>query len=368
MDKKKVINNIILIFLGGLFLLFGFGKQSLNYYRIVLVGIGFIISLIGFIRLFKNKIKNIPLLIIIGALGMLFIDTVIAINFSRIPVFSYNIITNNNSRVYNAIGYRIWSCEGKPYKVDKLYKLGYYCDVNDMEEMNSNAFLGEIVDNFDDYKNRYIKISGKISRKESINYIEMQAYQPNGISLNGYVNFSDNVTLRVVFKNGASELSSYDIYDNITVVGKIWYLRENNGNYVVYMDDSKIVNEMNFDNFEIITNDQNSCEMDQKLLYEAADYSLYSTCLDSVIFKFDEKNIYEISSVLSSGKISINKILDRANNKIKEDTTGTEMYIFDKFNIIKCSESTGSAIIIGNSDLTLQDAYCGIDMGNNAGV
>ena len=121
-------------------------------------------------------------------------------------------------------------------------------------------------------------------------------------------------------------------------------------------------------NFEIITNDQNSCEMDQKLLYEAADYSFYSTCLDSVIVKFDEKNIYEISSVLSSGKISINKILDKANEKIKEDTTGTEMYIFDKFNIIKCSESTGSAIIIGNSDLTLQDAYCGIDMANNAGV
>lgn len=368
MTKKRIINSLITI-LGLFLMLISYGKQSLKYYRIVLLCIGFILFLIGFVLLFRKKIRNIPLFIIFCIVITFLFDSIIAITFSRIPIFSYNVITNNNSRVYNAIGYRVWACEGKPFKVDTLYKLGYYCDVKDMEEMNSNAFLGEVVDRYDDYKNKYIKINGKISRKEGINYIEMQSYQSTEVSLNGYVSFADNVTLRVVFKNGANELSSYDIYDNITVVGKIWYLRETTDNkYIVYMDDSKIIDEVDYNNFEIIITDQDNCELDRKLLHKAADYNLYSSCLNNVIVKFNKDNIYEISSVLSSGKLSINNILNKKLDIQKESGTENELYIYEKFNIIKCSESTGGDIIIGNKLLTFENAYCGVYVENNDSV
>lgn len=367
MNKTKFINNLLVI-LGLLLMLISYGVQRLKYYRIVLLILGFIIFLTSILFLFKKKITNTPLFIFFSIIAVFLTDSIIAITFSRIPIFSYNVVTSNNSKVYNAIGYRVWACEGKPFKVDTLYKLGYYCDASDIEETDSNAFLSEIVDKYDDYKNKYVKINGKISRKEGVNYIEMQSYQSTEVSLNGYVSFSDDITLRVVFKNGASELSSYDIYDNITVVGKIWYLREVADNkYIVYMDDSKIINEVNYDNFEIITTNQDNCEYDQKILYKALDYNLYSSCLKNIIVKFDQNNVYELSSALSSGKININNILDKREN-LEQDSSSNELYIYKDFNIVKCSEEAGGDIIIGTNLLTLENAYCGIYTANNDSV
>ena len=64
-------------------------------------------------------------------------------------------------------------------------------------------------------------------------------------------------------------------------------------------------------------------------------------------------------SILSSGKLKINDILSKSLDSNKSPL-GTKLYFFDKFSILKCSESTGSDIIIGGTNLEIEDAYCGV--------
>ena len=260
-DKK----NVFMIIIGIILIVIAFLLTSLSYFRILLTVIGVTLFVIAVSRTDKMSKKMCTLLFLLFMLISVLIDSIIVLNLNRIPVYSYNVITNHNSKVYNALGYRVWDCEGKELKVDRFYKLGYYCDVNDMEAIDSNAFLSQVVDNYDNYKNNYIKISGKISKKEGINYIEMQSYQSNEITLNGYVSFSDSVTLRAVFKSEKEALNSYDIYDNITIVGKVWYLKQENDKYIVYMDDAKVVDEEVLGDYSIVVTESKSCEYDNKL-------------------------------------------------------------------------------------------------------
>ena len=59
------------------------------------------------------------------------------------------------------------------------------------------------------------------NKKNGQNYIEMQPYETNSITVNGYVTFADNITLKIVFKDNTQELDYYDVYDEITIVGII---------------------------------------------------------------------------------------------------------------------------------------------------
>lgn len=358
MDKKKIkliifIIGIILIFCSMIF-------NELNYLRIIINIIGIILLIVGTVYDDSSKLKLLPVFFFLYLVIAILIDSILVMNFKTIPVYSYNIITSNNSKVYNAIGYRVWDCEGKERKVDRFYRLGYYCDVSNMEAIDSNAFLNNVVDNYDDYKNSYLKITGKISKKEANDYIEMQTYQSNAITLNGYVNFSDSVTLRVIFNTREELLNNYDVYDSITVVGKIWYIKSTENKYVVYMDDSIIVDNNNFNNYEVIITKNNNCQVDKKLLFAGGDYNIYSHCLSNVIVRFDENNIYELSSALSSGKIKLDDLLSKSLDVLINDNDGSNLYIFDKYSIIKCNEYTGSDVIIGDENLSFEDAYCGI--------
>lgn len=359
MDKDKK-TKILLLTIGILLIIISVIITRLKYFRIVINILGIILILIFTIYKDTSKCKLLPLFIFLFLIGSMLIDSIVAISFNRLPIFSYSSSVYGKSKTYNAIGYRVWDCEGKELKIDRMYKMGYYCDVSKMEAMEVNSFLNQVVDNFDDYKNNYIKINGKISKKEGLNYIEMQSYQSNSITLNGYVTFSDNITLRVVFNSANKELSNYDVYDNITVVGKIWYLKEENGKYTIYMEDSKITSHESRDEYEIILSKTNDCNGDKKLLYAGADYNLYSYCLDSVIVKYDENSIYEISSVLSSGKIKVDDLIKDSKNEEINKEDNSILYTFDNYNIIKCSEYSGSDVIIGDTNLTLYDIHCAI--------
>ena len=56
------------------------------------------------------------------------IDSITVIIFTKVPIYSYNIVDSNKVRVYNAIGLRVWQCN-KNYdddlKVDLFYNNGY---------------------------------------------------------------------------------------------------------------------------------------------------------------------------------------------------------------------------------------------------
>lgn len=348
----------ILIFVGIFLLLVSMVINYVTYLRIILNIIGIIILVIATVMQGGVKVKFVVLYFFLYLIIAILLDTVVVINFNRLPVYSYNIITSNNSRVLNAIGYRVWDCKGKALKVDRFYKLGYYCDASEMEAIDVNAFLSEAVDNFDEYKNNYFKISGKISSKDGSSYIEMQPYHTNEITINGYVNFADNITLRALFNSSEESLVNYEIYDSITLVGKIWHIKEENNKYVVYMEDTKIVEEETKDNYQIIASPNPTCENKRTLIYAGADYNLYTECLNNVIVKYNESNVYELSSLLSSGKLKLTDVLEKANDEQVQESDGTKLYIYDSFKIIKCSESAGSDIIIGEN-IDFSKDYCG---------
>ena len=57
------------------------------------------------------KTSSVTILSILMLLSSIVIDGVIVVTFKTIPVFSYNIISTEKTRVYNSVGIRVWQCD-----------------------------------------------------------------------------------------------------------------------------------------------------------------------------------------------------------------------------------------------------------------
>lgn len=357
MEKKNIK---MLLYIGGIFLiLIGFIISNIHILSLLLVLLGLVLLSVGTIINHKNTKKITILYILFYLLLALAFDSGLSMSLKKAPIFSYNVNIDGNSKVYNAIGYRVWECNGK-YTVDKLYKYGYYCDTNNLDTVDANAFLSQVVENYDDYENTYVKLTGKISQKNGINYVEIQPYETTEITLNGYVNFADNITLRAMFNDGEDKLSTYEIYDSITIIGKVWNLSQKDDKYTILMNDTVIIDEEDKSDFQLVVNTKNSCEKDKTLLYSANDYKLYTSCIESILVKYDNNDVYELSSVLSSGKLSMNDIYEKAGYTSNNISDGSIMYNYDDFVIVECDTSLSYDIVIGSSDLSFDEAYCGV--------
>ena len=239
-----------------------------------------------------------------------FVDSIVSSIFARIPIYTYNITTTGNTRVYNSIGFRIWQCNiknDKDLRVDAFYTKGYMCDAKNIEQIDSNSFLNSVVENYGEYQNTYVKIRGKISKKNSQNSIEMQPYEKKDLTINGYVNFADNITLKILFKNNNSELDLYDVYDEITVIGIVKNIEQNDEKFVVYLSESELVSEEKFDTYEIIVNKSNECRNENSIIYSDDKNVLYTYCIDGIVVKYESDN-YELASALSSSKINVDSL------------------------------------------------------------
>ena len=369
------------------------GKSKKKKYNYLYLGIGLILF---FIALLINKSSIIRLLLTLVAVGLsfytfkrtdnkaniliivlfiiiaIFIDSIVCSTFVRIPIFAYNITTSGNARVYKAIGYRIWQCDKnstKNMKVDKFYTKGYSCNAEDIETIDSNSFLNSVIENYDDYKNTYVKVRGKISKKNSRNSVEMQPYEQSSITLNGYVSFADNITLKILFFKDFDELDLYDIYDEITVVGVVKTLEHNDDKFVIYLTESTLVSASNFDQYEMIVNEQASCEnATNTILYSSDEMNLYTYCLEDVFVNYEESK-YELSSALSSGKISTDALFD-GQLESSIDENGNELCKFDKYSILKCNRENSKDVIIAPKDVDSTKIVCSSIGENveNAGV
>ena len=88
----------------------------------------------------------------------------------------------------------------------------------------------------------------------------MQPYETNSITVNGYVTFADNITLKIVFKDNTQELDYYDVYDEITVVGIIKNIEAVENRHAVYMYDTLIVSNKNLNEFTITATTEEICD------------------------------------------------------------------------------------------------------------
>lgn len=306
-----------------------------------------------------KSVKTITLLLILLIISIIG-DGIIVYSLKRIPVFSFNIISTEKTIVYNSIGMRVWQCDKNDYKnliIDPFYESGYMCDAEDITVMDSNSFLNSIVSNHSEYRNKYVKINGKISKKTGQNYIEMRPYSSSDITVNGYVEFADNITLRIIFNNGEPALDNYDIYDEITIVGIVKNMENESGKYVIYMYDSKVVSAINLNEYTVTITSSRKCNTEPKLIHSNDTANIYTYCIDEAIVSYPD-NKYELPQALSSNKIKIEDLYNGTNNIDINEDDNSKIYRFEEYSILVCNPEKSKDIIIGKKKMSFKDVEC----------
>lgn len=352
-NKKN--NKIYLVIVGILLFIIALLINRFTIVRLLLTIVGIILVTWYFS---KDKKFNFLMMIIliVGSIG---IDSVFSSNMVRIPIYAYNVTTNGDVKVYNGIGFRIWQCNKNDYKnlkLDKFYTKGYNCDVSNIETIDSNVFLNSVIENYVDYENTYVKIKGKISKKNSRNSIEMQPYEQNSITINGYVSFADNITLKILFYKDFEELDLYDIYDEITVVGIVKTLEHHDDSFVIYLTESLMIDNTDFNKYELLINEQSTCDGNRNIIYTTDKYNVYTYCLQDIFVDYNG-NKYELSSALSSSKITIESLFKEKDGVL--DANNNTTYLYDKYTIYKCNPNISRDLIIAPKGVNKEELICG---------
>lgn len=310
----------------------------------------------------KNKFKIVSTIFFMLIFFCISIvaDGIIVYTFKRIPIFSYNIISTENSKVYHSIGMRVWQCNKNDYSnliVDPFYKNGYMCNAEDITALDSNSFLNSVVENYSDYRNKYIKIRGKISKKSGQNLIEMKPYMQTNNSINGYVEFADNITLRIIFNTPEPLLDDYDVYDEITIVGIIKNLENNSNQYVIYMYDSKVVSTINLNEYSLAITSSQKCTTEPILIHSNDNNDIYTYCIEDAIVSYPD-NKYELPQALSSNKISIEEIYSNSHSIEKHPDNGSTIYRADDYSVLVCDPKLSRDVFIANQNISFKDVTC----------
>ena len=240
MDKKVHTKNLLTLILSLLIIGLVLFLDRAMMIRILF----FLIALIGITYYFykekKCVKKNTTFVFFFLLLVSILCDSILAYSLKRIPIFSYNITTTANTRVYNAIGIKVWQCNKKDYQnilVVPFYENGYLCDALHLEAVDTNFFFKTIVESYEDYKDTSIKLKGKISKKGALNYIEFAPYQEE----NGEITFTEDILLSVFFKNEEEALLNIEEKEEVTIIGTIKNRELSKNGYILYIYNAELV-------------------------------------------------------------------------------------------------------------------------------
>lgn len=350
MKNKK--RKIIFILIGLILTLAPFFINNYNIYRLLGVLIGLIFLEIGFIIDKADKAWRIVILPILFIITAYLLDFGVTHLFNTIPIFSQKLVSSKDVIVYNSLLYREYSC-GDKIIIDNFYEKEYPCSSEVLEEMDVTGFLNNVLENYNNYKDKFVKINGKISKLNGTYNLEMQAYTLTDESINGYVLFSDNITLEVNF-NSVKDLTKYKVYDNITVIGRIDELIKKGNNYIVRMYDTVVLESDLYETFELSVVENKKCENDKTKYAETDEGIYYTSCLSNIYIKYDEENVYDLSYALLDKKMLFSNLIKNA--KEKEELNGNTLYDLDTFKILKCKDN--KEFIIGNKKLKVDSPYC----------
>ena len=363
--KKELLLKYIIISI--IILLIALLAPINNIIRLILTIISLIIlSKRQHILLGKKK-KLLPIYSLAYLIAIILLDSMCVVTFNKLPIYAINIINDNNMRVYNALGYQVWQCDKD--KKDELivkpfYNKGYLCSIAEIENVDINELITSLNNNYEEYRNTYVKVTGKISKKNGLNYIEMQAYKESEESLNGYVTFSETITLAILFDANVDELDVYDIYDEITVVGKIKNMDTTNDSRIIYMTESELVSNLKLDEYTVEVNSipKKNIKDEKTLIHQTKDNDIYIYGIKDFVVTFDNVE-YELPAVLSSNKLDVDKLIKEATNIItdeKDQTNLTKLYVLENYNIVICDSSKSKDIIFTSPKLGLDDVTCTI--------
>ena len=127
------------------------------------------------------------------------------------------------------------------------------------------------------------------------------------------------------------------------------------GNYIVYMDNAKIIGATELDTFSISVTTEKKCS-DKKKLITNDKVDLYSYCL-SEIFVSSNDTTSELVDMFSSNKITVQDLY-RDSEKTDNDENGNRIYRMDKYSVLVCNQSTSGDVIIGKKNMRFNDVSC----------
>lgn len=338
-----------------------------NIIRLILTIISLIILSVRQHKLLGKNQKYLPLYSLAYLIAIILLDSICVVMLNKIPIYAINIINDNNMRVYNALGYQVWQCDKKSNDnliIKPFYNKGYLCSIEEIENVGINELITSLNNNYEDYRNTYVKVTGKISKKEGQNYIEMKSYQEDEDNLNGYVTFSDTIKLAILFENNEDKLDVYDMYDEITVVGKIKNMETTNDTRTIYMTEAELVSKLKLDEYTVKVNSipKRNIKDEKTLIHQTKDNDIYIYGIKDFVVTFDDVE-YELPAVLSSNKLDIKKLIKDANNTVtdlKDPNNKTTLYKLEDYNIVVCDPSNSKDIIFTSPKLTLDDITCTI--------
>lgn len=321
MEKKK----LILIILSLILIIVPFFINIYSIYKLISLSIGIVLLDVSFALGKKVNIfflVYLPILLIIFTYGIDYIKTY-TLNLSPIYIFENKI--NNNVSIYNSLFYRIYKCDDK-YIFDNEYKKNFSCDPKSIENIDINKLLNEPRESYNEYKNDFIKVTGKISKIIGTSSILLQAYTEVDGVVNGYVKFNETSTLKVNLEN--IDISKYRIYDYITIVGLLADYNEEMQELTLI--DNKVEENNLYNNYEIQVIESIDCN---KKIKEYSD-SYYTYCLENIYldYKIDK---YELSYALKDKKITFEEF---TNNSEIETIDKYSLYKLEKFDILFCKK------------------------------
>ena len=362
-DNKKTTLNRPLLIISIILLIVSIIIPVFTVLRLLMWITSVIILAINIKKFLSYTTTKTIIISIIMLLTSIIIDGIISYTFNKIPVFTYNILNTNNTIVYSSLGMKTWQCDKNNYKdikVAPFYENGYMCNVDNIETIDINTFLNSVVNNHSEYKNKYVKIKGKISKKSGLNSLEMRPYEKTDNQVNGYVSFSDNITLKVLFDEDDELLDKYDVYDEITIIGVIKNLDTTSNNHIVYMSGTKIVSKINLKEYTLSITKEKKCGETPTEISKTPDLEIYKYCLTDIIVTFPDGQ-YEIESALSSNKITIEDLLSNYNKKEEYPDTTTIMYKFEDYNILVCDKQISNKVFIGPKKMKIDSVNCQVD-------
>lgn len=346
MNKKS----LVLLIIGFLLLIVAFIISSYNIIKLIFLLVGIILCSIGIYVNYKNYITSILvcLFLLIASYG---IDTFLFYKFDKIPIFVYEVVSNNKVKVYNSLFYRIFDCNNSLI-LDYGYKKNYVCDNLSLDQIDINEFLSDFENVYEKYNNKFVKITGKISKISGNDYLELNSYTLGENKLNGYVNFNSNYIVRVKVNEN---LSKYRIYDDITVIGRLESMKVDNGVFIFELVDSKLIASNVYDSFEYEV--INSDDKDLISYVNLQNYYLYG--INTIYLKYSNDTIYELNYLITDDRITLDDILKNANSeeilRNEEGEIVANKYTLEKFNVLVCNNDKK---IIANKDYNLSVDLC----------
>lgn len=359
--KELKIPNIFMLLISVILIMIAYLLGQGGILRLILWLLGVILLIVNIMKTYSTKFGLNLIIFICLFIVSIFIDGMVSMSLKKIPLFAYNIINTGNARVYNGIGIRVWQCDKNNYKdliIDPFYNKGYICNSDTIPAVEINPFLNSVIENYDDYKNSYIKINGKVSKKTGQNYIEMKPYETTSVTINGYVTFADNIVLRILFNENEKELDNYDVYDEITIIGIVKNLEQENNNYAIYMYDSKVVSNVDLNQYEISVTEENTCSNEPNIIYSNEAMNIYTYCIDDMIINYPNDKKYELGVALSSNKITVNELFEKSTEIIPSEVDGSMIYSLEKYNVLVCDTALSKDVFIGSKTMTFSNVTC----------